>query len=377
MEASLIFGADIYPERCFAAGFETGNIEDLIDKGIKNVLFSADFRFYNLETPIADGISFAKKAGPQMCVGLNKTPGLQALKPSLLGLGNNHIMDCGENGFRSTIAALDKLSIPYTGVGKNREEAEKPCITEINGIKIGFYNCEEHSACFAGKNSPGAAPYDPLYSFDIVQCLKRECSFVFVIFHGGKENYQYPTPELQRICRKFVEVGADAVICQHSHCVGCEEYYQNGYINYGQGNFFFDMKGELAEVAMLIKFVINDIHQMQVDVIPIVKLNSKMTLAENDRRKSILDSYHERGKRILEDGFVEAEFGKLASKLEVRYLMWMIGEKKRFRLLNKLTRKQFARKYYSDKEARRLLNTISCRSHEELLEQVIRNKLKD
>ena len=33
--------------------------------------------------------------------------------------------------------------------------------------------------------------------------------------------------------------GADAVICQHSHSMGCAEYYKDSYI-YGQGNFIFD-----------------------------------------------------------------------------------------------------------------------------------------
>ena len=37
----------------------------------------------------------------------------------------------------------------------------------------------------------------------------------------------------------MVRLGANAVICQHSHCIGTYEYYQNGYILYGQGNAIF------------------------------------------------------------------------------------------------------------------------------------------
>ena len=37
----------------------------------------------------------------------------------------------------------------------------------------------------------------------------------------------------------MAENGADVVICQHSHCIGCYEEYQGCYILYGQGNFHF------------------------------------------------------------------------------------------------------------------------------------------
>ena len=37
----------------------------------------------------------------------------------------------------------------------------------------------------------------------------------------------------------MAECGADAVICQHSHCVGCYEEYNGCCILYGQGNAHF------------------------------------------------------------------------------------------------------------------------------------------
>ena len=38
--------------------------------------------------------------------------------------------------------------------------------------------------------------------------------------------------------------GADLVLCQHSHCIGCCENYMGGHILYGQGNFHFVGKSE-------------------------------------------------------------------------------------------------------------------------------------
>ena len=66
---------------------------------------------------------------------------------------------------------------------------------------------------------------------------------VIVLYHGGLEKYRYPSPQLRRVCRKFVEKGADLVVCQHSHSVGCMEAFGGGNIVYGQGNLLFARYG--------------------------------------------------------------------------------------------------------------------------------------
>ena len=79
-----------------------------------------------------------------------------------------------------------------------------------------------------------------VYSFDHVRELRNNCDILIVLYHGGREHYRYPTPELQRVFHKFAECGADVVIAQHTHCIGCAEEYQGKTLIYGQGNFLFD-----------------------------------------------------------------------------------------------------------------------------------------
>ena len=126
------------------------------------------------------------------------------------------------------------------GVGENKTISAKPFVLSVSNKKIGVYACTEHEFSIAEDNKPGANPFDPLESFDHVSNLKKDCDYVIVLYHGGKEHYRYPSPMLQRVCRKFVEKGAGLVICQHSHCIGCEEKYLDGTIVYGQGNFIFN-----------------------------------------------------------------------------------------------------------------------------------------
>lgn len=91
---------------------------------------------------------------------------------------------------------------------------------------------------------------------------------MIVLYHGGKEQYRYPSPNLQKTCRKLVEKGADLVVCQHSHCIGCREEYLQGTIVYGQGNFLFDdEENEYWQTSLLI--MISD--DFEVKYIPLKK----------------------------------------------------------------------------------------------------------
>lgn len=59
----------------------------------------------------------------------------------------------------------------------------------------------------------------------------------------SNENYSLfeigNTTELygKEICQLFA--GADIITAQHTHCNGCEEWYNGTYLLYGQGNFLF------------------------------------------------------------------------------------------------------------------------------------------
>jgi poly-gamma-glutamate synthesis protein (capsule biosynthesis protein) len=103
----------------------------------------------------------------------------------------------------------------------------------INSIRIGILALAEHEFSIATKNSPSANPLDLI---EFVRSFKRhrdDFDYVIVLLHCGKEHYPYPSPKLQKTCHFMVEEGANAVICQHSHCTGCYEDYAGGHIVYG------------------------------------------------------------------------------------------------------------------------------------------------
>ena len=266
---------------------------------------------------------------------------------------------------------MNQAGIAYTGVGSTPDEAAKPYVFSCDGRKIGVYTCAEHEFSIVTEHSAGANPIDLLESPDHVANLKEQCDYVIVLYHGGKEHYRYPSPNLQKVCRKLVEKGADFVVCQHSHCIGCEEKYQGGTIVYGQGNFLFDDDdSEFWKTSLLIS--IGD--AFKIEYIPLVKNGSTVRMAEGDTADAILADFRFRGRQIQESGFIEAEYARFSQEMLNHYLMTFSrkGNRFAFRVVNKLTHGKWAKGVAArlpQTYKLALMNYIQCEAHRELFAQ--------
>ena len=236
----FVIGADIVPTDSNMQLFVQRDMKTLIGDELISILKNAEYRIFNLETPLTDVAQPIIKHGPNLITPTAAVEGFKELGIDLLTIANNHIMDQGECGLFSTIQTLDRAEINYVGAGRNIREACRPFTFRFNGKDIGIYACTEHEFSVADDNRPGANPFDPLWSLDHVEELHKSVDYVIILYHGGKEHYRYPSPMLQKTCHRLVDKGADLVLCQHSHCIGCEEKYRDGTIVYGQGNFIFD-----------------------------------------------------------------------------------------------------------------------------------------
>lgn len=308
MSVKIIIGADIVPTKSNQIYFEQKRIQEIISKDLLSILDMADYRIMNLETPLTNKSTPIDKCGPNLIASEESIKGIKQIGIDLLTLSNNHIMDQDEQGFESTIKLLKENSINYVGAGKTLKEASKPYIFSLDQIKIGVYACAEHEFSIVEDNRCGANPFDPLESLDHIQKLKNECDYVIVLYHGGKEHYRYPSPYLQKVCRKIVENGADVVLCQHSHCIGCKEDYLHGTIVYGQGNFLFDYsRSEFWKTALLIQLEIEK-NSINIEYIPIVKNGNGVSLADKEQEEDILKSFYMRNHEINQIGFVKNQY---------------------------------------------------------------------
>lgn len=358
----ILIGADVVPTQSNKQEFISGNISGIVDEKISALINSCDYRIFNLETPLADSENPIKKCGPNLIAPTSCINGIKNLGVDLLTLANNHIMDHSIEGLESTIKLLEKNEISYVGAGNNLSEAQKPYIIEKDEVKIGIYACAEHEFSIAKEDYPGANPFDPLESLDHIENLKKQCNYVVVLYHGGKEYYRYPSPLLQKICRKICEKGADLVVCQHSHCVGCEEKYNNSTIVYGQGNFIFDADdNEFWNSALLIEADFTD--TMNIKYIPLEKRAGIVKLSED---KTIISNFQERSESIKNRGFTEQEYIKFSEQMLQGYIRAFCGESLFFRIMNKLCGRKL-KKRIDEKRKLAIRNYVECEAHRELL----------
>ncbi len=374
----IIIGADFIPTSSNLLEFVDGKMSDILDEELKQLIASADFRMFNLEAPIVDEKMPIMKCGPSFAIPTLAINGYKEVNVNLFTLGNNHIFDQGSKGIESTIKVLENNKIDFVGISATNEDVHEGRIFTIGEYKIGVYSCCEHEFSVATKEHCGATPFELDKSYDCVSRLKKECDYIIVLFHGGKEHFRFPSPRLQKFCKMFVNYGADLVVCQHSHCIGCEEIYKDKSIVYGQGNFLFDnSNNEFWKDGLLIE--VSD--DFVVTYHPIVKEGRGVRLAKNDEKEEILSKFIQRSKMIQDDDFVKNQYDLLARETINNYLLLLHGKRTIFyRIINRLLGRKLDTlilKKYNIKELLTIRNVIECEAHQELLLQGIDCKIKD
>ena len=356
--------------------FGEGNISALIDDSLLSLINSADYRLFNLEVPLTDKEQPISKDGPNLIAPASSVNGIRQLNPVIVGLANNHIMDHDEQGLYHTMEQLSQHQIRYVGAGDNLTAASKPLIIEKEGLKVGIYACAEHEFSIAGENRAGANPFDPLESLDHIVNLKSACDFVLVLFHGGKEHFRYPSPGLQKVCRKMAEKGADLIVCQHSHCIGAFEKYSGSIIVYGQGNFLFDRRNdEFWNTGLLVNAVFGN--ELTVEFIPVCKRGNGVTLPETNISKTILDEFNKRSENISKTGFVETEYEKFCKSYGLFYLSTYAGFGRILRKIDKILNGMLTRQIYSVRKLNMIRNFIECEAHRELFLRYLMGRKKE
>lgn len=375
----IIIGADIVPTPSNKDYFIAGDVNKIIGNELIELLRESDFNIFNLEVPLTDRPSPIRKYGPNLIAAKSTVKGLSALNVNLVTLANNHIMDQGASGLADTIAALDSEEIGYMGVGDNLSNCSHSRVVPVKGKRIGIYCCCEREFSIATESKPGANPFDELYSLDHIANLKSKSEYVIVLYHGGRKHYRYPSPLLQKRCRRMVEKGADLVICQHSHCVGSMEEYKGGSIIYGQGNFIFDGKNneDCWKTGVLLQLEICETTNLQ--FIPTINNGGFITKASNLEAKKILDEFQQRSSIIVKPENVNKLYQQYAKDCED---ILMTGVKIKsasliYRMINRLCFRKLWKFSINKKAFPEIINNIECESQREAILQAVKNYLED
>ena len=366
---NIIICGDFCPTRDNEILLSENQVADIVGEELASLLFSSSFNIVNVETSFVTIETPKKKRGQINSSNPASAVFLKRANFSLCCLSNNHSIDNGEVGANNTLNVLETLGLKHIGMGKSKEEAAKSFKTVISGKKISVLNIADNEFNSFEKNAIGCNVFDSFETFDLVAQEKSKCDYLIVIYHGGIEYYQYPSPRLQKICRKFVDCGADLVTCQHSHCIGSFENYSNSTIVYGQGNFLFnDSDKELEKSAILLNIFPST---KTVDFVPVVKHGNLVRMANSLESQTIMDDFLKRSKEITKEGNVKVLFKKWATDRKNDVFNTFVGYYKPIKALNKLSCGRLYKKIFSSKSKMRLFNILKSEALKEFAEEVV------
>jgi poly-gamma-glutamate synthesis protein (capsule biosynthesis protein) len=339
---------------------------------LPELLSTSDLSIANLECPLTDSFTPIPKNGPPLRAGAHCAEGIKASGLDVVTLANNHIMDMGERGLFDTITACQKAGFQLVGAGKNLEEAQAPLITTVNHVRIAILAFAEREFSIAGKNHAGACPVDIIDNYQQITRAKELADFVLIIYHGGNEYYPLPNPTLAKTCRFFVDLGANAVICHHTHVPSGLEIYQETPIIYSTGNFLFDWPGKKPAAwykGYLVSLKINRSGVVNLSLIPYSQcLNQPgVLLMDGKEKQQMLSEIARLSAIIAMPDRLQEEWDKHCKTQSSQYMAMIFSSNPIEQRL--LVRLGFLQKWkIQKKHVGRILNFMTCQSLRDIVE---------
>ncbi len=225
----LTFVGDIMLDRYIRAMNEATGYTNILP-AFSPLLKESDFVVANLEGPVTQYRSHSLGTLPGEPGNFVFTFSPDALPPLFdadiraVSLGNNHILNFGDDGLTQTKTYLENTGIAFFGDPRT----QSTLIKDVNGISVGFVAFNEFF------------PFDEEDLMQTIHSLSEITDFTVVYAHWGAEYETTPNTLQQQLAHRFVDAGADVVVGAHPHVIQNKEIYNGKTIFYSLGNFIFD-----------------------------------------------------------------------------------------------------------------------------------------
>lgn len=222
---------------------------------IASTLSAADLTIVNLETAITSRGTEEPKTyhfrTTPVAIDALKAAGVDAVT-----IANNHTLDYGRVGLLDTLDALHKANYPAFGAGADIDEAYRPWLTTVRGVKIavlGFSQVSELSTTWAaGPGKPGIAmAFDTARATAAVTAARSQADLVIVFNHWGDEGNSCANTAQKTFAGKLSAAGADIIIGAHAHTLQGSGWLGRTFVAYGMANFLWYGTSKSTETGVL------------------------------------------------------------------------------------------------------------------------------
>lgn len=327
----------------------------------------SDLKIIDLECPLLTGETKIDKTGPHLKCIPASVEAIRFAGIDAVALANNHIRDYGSEGITETIKHCEAAGIKTVGAGNNLEEARQPLILTHNEIRVAIINITENEWSNSRGPEPGANPLDLPKNFADIRSAKTQADFVVVIFHGGNEFYELPSPRIKETLRFFVEAGASAVISHHTHIVSGFEVYQGAPIFYSLGNFCFDWpthRSSFWNIGMAVRLHLGE--SVSFEIIPFRQNGDQAGVFKlSDKEKENVEQHlNQLNDIIADDTLLAKHFDDFCRGKEDIYNIYL--EPYRQSWLASLRRRHWIPSLFGKQKKRLILNITRCESHRDV-----------
>ena len=172
----------------------------------------------------------------------------------------------------------------------------------------------------------------------------------------------------------MVDMGADAVICCHTHCPLPWEIYSDRPIVYGLGNLIFEplSKQLTAWHEGYLARLIFENGQVSLEVIPYFQSQALPGARKMDEisRTRFLDEMLKKGAELKNSVLLEERWIEYCREQKGNYLTGLFGYNRLMRKVSSLLLKTL----HSKNERLRALLLVQCETHREILNTIFRDE---
>ncbi len=302
---TLLFTGSIVPARCVQKSIDEKGNPDFIFDQVRDLLLEADITIGTLNAALSDyppHTGWCEKGSFVLVGRSNNADAMARAGFDVMAAATNHIKNCGvpncgDRAFLDTLDNLDRVDIQVVGAGIDLQEALRPVVVQVNGIRFGFvaFGADYGTNSFAKQDTPGIAMLTEEHITFALEQARQQADVIIALPHWGAD---YPTglnPDQIRYSEVFAKQKVDLVVGNHSHTIqGMQE--RNGTpIFYSLGSFIFDQNWSLeTQQGIIVRVTFKGTEMAWYDIIPVHIYNDgHVEVAEELEAAAILERFQD------------------------------------------------------------------------------------